>query len=79
MKTLTRPQIKLKTYTVDNRNATSATGKLISSKTNIDFKSYQKLFVLFIAFCTFLIFPESPKDFEVVCKTKNYISTCDVW
>ena len=79
METLTRPQIKSKTFRVDNRNATSITAKLISSKTNIDIKSYQKLFVLFIAFFTFLIFPESPKDLEVVCKTKHYVSACEVW
>ena len=45
----------------------------------IDFKFYQKIFVLFILLSTILIFPESPKDLESICMKYNTRELCNVW
>ena len=45
----------------------------------VNFKFYQKLFVLFISFSTILIFPESPKELENICETYNSREICNVW
>ena len=45
----------------------------------IDFKFYQKLFVVLISMSTFLIFPESPKELENICETYNSRNLCNVW
>ena len=45
----------------------------------IDFKFYQKLFVVLISMSTFLIFPESPKELENICETYNSRKICNVW
>ena len=45
----------------------------------VNFKFYQKLFVLFISFLTILIFPESPKELENICDTYNSRKICNVW
>ena len=45
----------------------------------IDFKFYQKLFVLLISFSTILIFPESPNELENICESYNSRKICNVW
>ena len=45
----------------------------------IDFKFYQKIFVLLILFSTILIFPESPKVLENICEKYNSRELCNVW
>ena len=45
----------------------------------INFKFYQKLFVLLISFSTILIFPESPKELENICESYNHSKLCNVW
>ena len=45
----------------------------------IDFKFYQKLFVVLISMSTFLIFPESPRELENICETYNSRNLCNVW
>ena len=45
----------------------------------VDFKFYQKLFVVLISMSTFLIFPESPKELENICETYNSRNLCNVW
>ena len=45
----------------------------------VDFKFYQKLFVVLISLSTFLIFPESPRDIENICKAHNSRELCNVW
>ena len=45
----------------------------------VDFKFYQKLFVIFISLSTILIFPESPREIENICKTYNSTKICNVW
>ena len=45
----------------------------------INFKFYQKLFVLLISFSTILIFPESPRELGNICESYNYRKICNVW
>ena len=53
--------------------------KLNNSKFGLDFKFYQKLFVIFLTLCSFLIIPESPKDSEILCKKYHSAEACFVW
>ena len=78
MQTLIKPEVKLKIASFDNSNY-QAKEKSTNSKLGIDFKFYQKLFVILFASCAFLIFPESPKDSEALCKKYNSIEACVVW
>ena len=45
----------------------------------IDFKFYQKLFVVLISLSTILIFPESPRELENICENYNSKNLCIVW
>ena len=75
MKTVLKPELKLKTYCI-SKSYSRRTEKDISL---INFKFYQKLFVLLIAFSTILIFPESPKELENICESYNARKICNVW
>ena len=75
MKTAFKPDLKSKTYCV-SKSYSRLTEKQISL---INFKSYQKLFVLLISFSTILIFPESPKELENICESYNSKKICNVW
>ena len=48
-------------------------------KSLINFKFYQKLFVLLISFSTILIFPESPKELGNICEYYNSRRICNIW
>ena len=45
----------------------------------INFKLYQKLFVLLISFLTILIFPETPQELRNICEDYNAKKICNVW
>ena len=45
----------------------------------VNFKFYQKLFVVLISLSTILIFPESPRDLESICENYNSRKLCNVW
>ncbi len=45
----------------------------------INFKFYQKLFILIITFSTILIFPESPRELANICESYNLRRICNVW
>ena len=74
MKTVLKPELKLKTYCI-SKSYSRLKEKEISF---INFKVYQKLFVLLISFSTFLIFPESPKELENICESYNSREICNV-
>ena len=78
MQTSIKPEVKLKIVGFDNSNS-QVKEKLNNSKSGLDFKFYQKLFVILLVSCAFLIFPESPKDSEVLCKKYQSIKACMVW
>ena len=78
MQTLIKPKLKLKIASFDKSNY-QVKENLNNLKFGLDFKFYQKLFVIFFASCTFLIFPESPRDSETLCKKYHLTEACMVW
>ena len=75
MKIASKPDLKLKTYCI-SKSYSRLTQKEISS---INFKFYQKLFVLLISFSTILIFPESPRELGNLCEYYNSKKICSSW
>ena len=75
MKTVLRPELKLKTYCI-SKSYSRLKEKEVSF---INFKVYQKLFVLLISFSTILIFPESPRELENICESYNARKICNIW
>ena len=78
MTTLIHHKEKLK---IDNFNNSTyqVKEKLNNSKSDLRFKFYQKFSIIFLISCTFLIFPESPKDLEVLCKQYYSEEACFIW
>ena len=75
MKTAVKPDSKPKTFRI-TKSYTRMIEKEISP---VNFRFYQKLFVLLISFSTILIFPESPKELGNICEYYNSIKVCNVW
>ena len=78
MRTLVHPELKVKIASFDDQTY-KVKEKSSNSKFDFDFKFYQKLFLILLAFFTFLIFPESPKNSEILCKKHHSINACIVW
>ena len=75
MKTTLKPDLNSKTFSFSKSYP-----RLIEKEVSlVNFKFYQKLFVLFISFSTILIFPESPKELENICENNNSRKICNVW
>jgi len=75
MKTALKPDLKSKTYCI-SKSYSPLPQKGIGL---INFKFYQKLFVLLISFSTILIFPESPRELGNICEIHNSRKICNVW
>ena len=75
MNTTFKPDSKSKTYCI-SKSYSRLTEKEISL---INFKFYQKLFVVLISFSTILIFPESPRELGNICENYNSRKICNVW
>ena len=75
MKTAVRPSLKLKTFC----NSKSYSRLIEKEISLINFKFYQKLFVLLISFSTILIFPESVSELGKICENYNAREVCNVW
>ena len=75
MKAAVKPKLKLKTFCI-SKSYTHLREKEISL---IDYKFYQKLFIVLISLSTFLIFPESPRELENICENYNSRKLCNVW
>ena len=75
MKIAVKPDLKAKTFCISK----SYTPLLEKEKSLINFKLYQKLFVLLISFSTILIFPESPTELGNICVSYNSKKICNVW
>ena len=78
MKTLINPQAKLNIVSFNNQT-NPLQDYFNNSKSSLDFKFYQKLFVVLISLSTILIFPESPRELGNVCEIYNSRKICKVW
>ena len=78
MKTLINSGSKIDTFRLRNHTS-QLRQKVKSSETLVDFKFYQKFFVILTALSTFLIFPEAPKELESVCNSYHSKHICNVW
>jgi len=75
MKTAVKPDLKSNTFCISK-----SYNRLIEKEISfVNFKFYQKLFVILIAFLTILIFPESPRELGNICETYNSRKICNVW
>ena len=45
----------------------------------VNFKFYQKLFIVLVSLSIILILPESPRELENICEDYNSIKICNVW
>tara|TARA_B100000886_G_scaffold302852_1_gene233145 strand:- start:157 stop:399 length:243 start_codon:yes stop_codon:yes gene_type:complete len=75
MKTAVKFDFKSKTFP----NSKSYTRLKEKEICLIDFKFYQKLFMLLISLSTILIFPESPSELENICENYHSKNSCIVW
>ena len=75
MKISVKTDLKLQTFFIKKSYA-RFTEKEISL---VNYKFYQKLFILLISFSTILIFPESPRELENICESYNSRKICNVW
>ena len=75
MKTATESDLKSKNVCISK----SYIHLIEKEKSLINFKFYQKVFVLLISFSTILIFPESPKELGNICDYYNSKRICSVW
>ena len=75
MKTSLKSDLEFKTYCI-SKSYCRLTEKEISL---INFKFYQKLFVVLISFSIILIFPESPRELGNICEGYNSKKICNVW
>ena len=78
MQTLMQPNVKPKTASFDN-STFKVKDKFNNSKPGLDYKFYQTVFPILLASCAFLIFPESPKSSEVLCKKYYSTKACLIW
>jgi len=75
MKTALGRDLKSKTFCISESYP-----RLIEKEVSlVNFKFYQKLLVFLLALSTILIFPESPKELENICKSYNSRKICNVW
>ena len=75
MKTAVKPDLKSKTF-FSSKSYTYFWEKKLGY---VDFKFYQKLFVVIISLSTILIFPESPSELENICESYYSKEFCNVW
>ena len=75
MKTAVRPHLKSNTLCVSK----SFTRLKKKETSLINFKFYQKLFIVLISLSTILIFSESPKELENICEDYYSRKLCNVW
>ena len=78
MKTLIKSRIKVETCKANNGNF-HLPQKVNNLSNLMDIKFYQKSFLLLIVFSTILIFPESPKELENICKYYHSRQVCNIW
>ena len=79
MKTLINSPAKPDTFRLRNQTSHYLRQKVKSSSTLVDFKLYQKFFIILTGLSTFLILPEQPKELESLCNSYYSKQICNVW
>ena len=75
MKTAFKPNLKSKTFGIcESYSPLKEKGVIL-----VNFKFYQKFFVVLISLSTILIFPESPRELGNICESYNPRKICSVW
>ena len=75
MKTAIKSDFKSTTFSLSK----SYTNLKKKEKFLVDFKFYQKLFIVLVSLSTILIYPESPRELENICQAYNARKLCNVW
>ena len=75
MNTVVKSDLKSKIF-CNNKRYTPLKAKEIRL---VDFKFYQKVFVVLISLSTILIFSESPRELENICEDYYSKKICSVW
>ena len=75
MKVAVKPDLKSETLFF-SKSYTRLIEKEISL---VNFKFYQKFFILLISFSTMLIFPEMPIELANICESYNSKKICNIW
>ena len=75
MKTAIKPDFKSTSFLISKSHSNMRLKKI----SLVDFKYYQKLFVVLASLSAILIFPELPREMENICKTYNSRTICNVW
>jgi len=75
MKTAIKHDLRAKTFCI-SKTCFPIEEKQISL---INFKLYQKLFILLISFLIILILPESPRELGKICEDYHSKKICNVW
>ena len=75
MKTAVKRDFKLKTFSSSKSYARLREKEMYL----INFKFYQKLFIVLMSMSTILIFPELPRELENICENYNSRKSCIVW
>ena len=78
MQTLIQSKVEQKIASFDNLTY-EVKEKSNNSNHGLNFKFYQKLFVIILMSSLFLIFPESPKDSEILCRKYHSTEVCNIW
>ena len=75
MKIVAKPALQSNTF-CNSKSYIRLREKEISS---VDFKFYQKIFIVLISLSTILIFPELPRELGNICEIYNPRKICNVW
>ena len=77
MKTSVKTESKVKILKIRNNNF--HIGKVNNLSSSVDYKLYQKVFIVLFSFTVILIFPELPKQMESVCHSYYSEKKCNSW
>ena len=75
MKTVVESDLKSKSFRIC-KSSTHLREKEISL---VNFRFYQKLFIVLMTISTILIIPESPRELQNICESYNPRKVCSVW
>ena len=75
MKTLINSQSKFN-LVIERDLTNEVDEKFFNSKIELDLKLFQKLSIVILSLCTFLMFPESPQDSDLLCAQYQFLSIC---